>query len=152
MLPSARLIDKIDRSAQIQLARMSLAAQYLIARFDNFRTFLWRTKMTASGILLLVLNAVYPHSSVGDPFFNGAPPSEAGRPAFSSWGGGRPMEAASWTPHGIAEQCAGPTSQAASERRRLMTLPNGTLKAVSCRIIVAFALCLLFFWLLEALL
>ena len=68
MLPSARLIDKLDRSAQIQLGRMSLAAQYLIARFDNFRAFLWRAKMTVSGILLHVLNAVYPHSSVGDPF------------------------------------------------------------------------------------
>jgi hypothetical protein len=58
----------ISRSAQIQLARMSLVAQYLIARFDNFRIFLWRAKMTVSGILLPVLNAVYPHSSVGDPF------------------------------------------------------------------------------------
>jgi hypothetical protein len=68
MLPSARPIDKLDRSAQIQLGRMSLAAQYLFARFDNFRAFLWRAKMTVSGILLHVLNAVYPHSSVGDPF------------------------------------------------------------------------------------
>jgi hypothetical protein len=67
MLPSARPIDKLDRSAQIQ-QKMSLAAQYLIARFDNFRAFLWRAKMTVSGILLHVLNAVYPHSSVGDPF------------------------------------------------------------------------------------
>jgi hypothetical protein len=66
----ARPIDKLNRSAQIQLGRMSLAAQYLIARFDNFRVFLWRAKMTVSGILLHVLNAVYPHSSVGDPFGN----------------------------------------------------------------------------------
>jgi hypothetical protein len=30
MLPLAKLINKVDHSAQIQLARMSLAAQYLI--------------------------------------------------------------------------------------------------------------------------